>query len=387
MTCHQQKRTLRAHTQAKAGYGREEPHMNHGRRVVTGLATPSALMGALALSALLSCLATDALAQSRFRFEQTPGRLSRDVIPEQVDLHIRLAPAQPRFEGQARIHLKLLRPQKALTLHASGLDAAPDGPAPQLLDAQGRQITLKRTVDTEAMTWTLSSPATAAKDPGQLPLPAGRYQLNLSWQGSVSASGEGLFRAGGKASPMLATQLQAIHARQVFPAFDEPAFRARYRVSVQAPRGLQVLSNMPRVREEPAGDAHTVHHFDNSPPMPSYLVAVAVGDFDVLRANSGRLPLAIYTEKGKSALAAFAMGVTQQVMPYFDDYFGQAFALPKLDQLAVPSVRMGAMEDWGLVSYIEGAFLHDPQRQGVAHRRFVYDLIAHELSHHGLATS
>lgn len=316
--------------------------------------------------------ATDAWSQARFRFDQTPGRLSRQVIPEQVDLDFKLDPTLPRFEGRAQVQLQLLRPQASIVLHASSLQA--DGAA-QLEDELGRRWAMSLSTDADAMTWTLKP------QPPKQRLPAGRYRLSLAWTGAVSASGEGLFRAGGKALPMLATQLQAIHARNVFPAFDEPAFRARYRISVQAPKGLQVLSNMPLAREESADEKHTLHRFDNSPPMPSYLVAVAVGDFDVLRASSDKLPLAIYTEKGKTPLAAHAMAVTQQVMPYFENYFGQAYALPKLDQLAVPSVRMGAMEDWGLVSYIEGAFLHDPQRQSQDHQRKVYDLIAHELSH------
>jgi aminopeptidase N len=84
---------------------------------------------------------------------------------------------------------------------------------------------------------------------------------------------------------------------------------------------------------------------------------------------------------GKSAQGAFALQATQQLMPYFAQRFGQPYALPKLDQLAVPSTRFGAMEDWGLVSYTEGGLLFDPARDGVQRAIGIHTLIAHELAH------
>ena len=93
------------------------------------------------------------------------------------------------------------------------------------------------------------------------------------------------------------------------------------------------------------------------------------------------MPLRILTAPGKREQARYAMQVTQQVMPFYQEYFGSAYALPKLDQIAVPSVREGAMEDWGLISYAENTILFDPARSSSETRRSVFHVVAHEIAH------
>ena len=217
-----------------------------------------------------------------------------------------------------------------------------------------------------------------------MPIAPGRYTLHIEYSGNVNRSGVGLYRAdyvaAGKPGRTLATQLESVYARDVFPCFDEPAFRAVFELSVRAPRGVEVVSNMPRAVSRPDGGG-TSHRFQPTPPMPSYLLAVSVGHFDALAGRAAGVPLRILTAPGKRAQATYAMRVTQQVMPFYDAYFGVPYALPKLDQLAVPSVRQGAMEDWGLISYSENALLFDPARSSPDTERGVFTTVAHEIAH------
>ncbi|MFN0186380.1 MAG: M1 family metallopeptidase, partial [Aquabacterium sp.] len=220
------------------------------------------------------------------------------------------------------------------------------------------------------------------------PIPPGRHSIRLAWRGQVQATDSGLFvvEHGGGAAPsrMLATQLQAVFARMVMPVMDEPVFRTVFEVSVRAPQGLDVVSNMPRVaqRDSPAGGrSWTLHRFAPTPPMPSYLVALAVGRFDRVEGRAGKVPVAILTAPGKGPQAAYALEATQQLLPWLADYFGQPYRLPKLDQLAVPGVRDGAMEDWGLISYYETLLLWDPRRSTPAAQRAVFSIMAHEIAH------
>src|SRR5262249_45160463 len=152
--------------------------------------------------------------------------------------------------------------------------------------------------------------------------------------------------------------LEEVHARSLFPGFDEPAFRAVFEISVRAPRGFEVASNMPETGHSDDRGA-TRHRFAPTPPMPSYLVALTVGRFDVLASEAAGVPLRILTAPGKREQARYALELTRQLLPYYNEYFGVPYALPKLDQLAVPGVRDGAMEDWGLISYTEAALLLD----------------------------
>lgn len=327
----------------------------------------------------LAMLATTALigaasvqAQTRFDFDSTPGRLSKLVVPSRYALQLDVDPARDDFTGSVAIEVTARQAVPQIELHAHELKAA----SARLVSGTAVRP-LQVVPQPERQTWRLV-PAD-----GQ-PIAAGAHRIEIAYAGVVHRFGEGLFRApyraGGKEQQMLATQLEAIHARTLFPAFDEPSFRAAFDLSVRAPKQYDVASNMPRRSRRLDGD-RAVHAFPATPSMPPYLVALAVGRFDTLQGRAAGIPLRILTAPGKRRQARFAMDATKQLLPYFTQYFGVPYALPKLDQIAVPSTRWGAMEDWGLISYAEDALLVDPKRSGARTYRDVYATVAHEIAH------
>lgn len=331
--------------------------------------TPFRFVRSFAAAAALA--ATAAVAQPRFDFDRTPGTLPKTVLPSRYTITLDLDPAADRFSGQAAIELRLRRPVPEIVLHAYALQ-----PRGATLKAGGQERALAVTADEATQTWRLV-PADGR------PLPAGRATLELAWDGAVQRSGSGLFRApygGGRPGAMLATQLEAVFARMVFPAFDEPSFRAVFELAVRTPAGVEVVSNTAEHSVVEDG-GHRLHRFEPTPPMPSYLVALAAGRFDVLSGKAAGVPLRILTVPGKAAQGAYALEVTEHVLPFYTAYFGQRYALAKLDQLAVPSTRFGAMEDWGLISYAENTLLFDPARSDTNTRRRIFSIVSHEVAH------
>lgn len=319
---------------------------------------------------LLACLfgAGPAPAQPRFDFTTTPGRLLKSVVPERYQLRLTLDPQAERFSGELDLALQVRQEVRSVVLHATELKATA-----ATLDGRPLQVQ----ADEPTQTWTLT-PADGA------PVPAGPHRLVVAYGGRVRDNGSGLYRAphrvNGQAAQMLATQLQAVYARAVFPSFDEPAFRAVFELAVRAPKDYEVLSNTPETAVVDEG-ATLLHRFAPTPPMPSYLVSVAVGRFEGLAAQAAGVPLRVLAAPGKREQGAFALGVLQQVLPYYSGYFGQPFALPKLDLLAVPSNRQGAMEDWGLISFSESSLLFNPATDGTLAQRGIYSIVAHEVAH------
>jgi aminopeptidase N len=314
-----------------------------------------------------------ALAQPRFDLESTQTRLPKTILPSHVYLSLDVDPASDRFVGQVQIQLRALQEVSAIELHARSLQAK----SSELRQAAGPSRPLQVVEDAQAQIWRLV-PADGK------PIAAGTWTLHIQYEGQVQSSGEGLYRVdykiNGEPARMLATQLQAVDARRLFPSFDEPVFRSVFELEVRAPSGFTVVSNMP-LKQSVVDGSGTLHRFEPTPNMVSYLVALAVGRFDVLEDQVAGIPLRIFTAPGKREQARFAMKATRQVLPYFARYFGRPYALPKLDQLAVPGTRDGAMEDWGLISYIESALLFDPARSAESTRRAVFSVVAHEIAH------
>ncbi|MCM3881387.1 MAG: ERAP1-like C-terminal domain-containing protein, partial [Vicinamibacterales bacterium] len=219
------------------------------------------------------------------------------------------------------------------------------------------------------------------------PLTPGRWRLGIDYRGKVETRGQGLYlveyRTAGRDTPrrMLATQLEPTHARAVFPSFDEPAFRATFDIVIAAPANFESVSNMPAVSQAVLADGRRETVFARSPSMPTYLVALAVGEFDALTDSFDGIALRILTAPGRAQEARYAMEVTKQLLGYYRDYFGVPYMLPKLDQLAIPGVRGGAMEDWGAISYNENLLLYDPKRSPPRQQQLIFAIAAHEIAH------
>ncbi len=332
------------------------------------------LRSALAfLLLLLALLASTAFAQLRFDFATTPGNLSKDVVPSHYRLNLDLDPSKDKFAGSATINLRIARAASSFAIHAHELTAG----SALLTAANGRARLLTVEAGTLPQSWQLSAADGSS-------IEAGEYSLRIEYTGKVQPTGSGLFKvpytARSQPAVMLATQLEAIFARMVFPCFDEPAFRAVFEISVRAPSSYAVHSNMPRVASN-TKYGWTEHRFGATPSMPTYLVAIAVGRFATSKGEAAGIPLRIFTAEGKQRQAAYAMTVTKKVVPYFTAYFGLRYSLPKLDQLAVPGIRDGAMEDWGLISYSEDTILFNPARSSFDVQRNVFNIVAHEIAH------
>ena len=87
----------------------------------------------------------------------------------------------------------------------------------------------------------------------------------------------------------------------------------------------------------------------------------------------------IYFTEGKREQARYALEVTKKVLPYFNEYFGQRYPLPKLDQISFANTAAGGMENWGCIIYSDTAFLYDPQSSSL-------DTKQRRLRHHRART-
>ena len=210
------------------------------------------------------------------------------------------------------------------------------------------------------------------------PLARGKAALELAWAGRMTDGLRGLYPAG---DGIVATQFEAADARRVFPCFDEPGFKAPWRLAVEAPTGVAVLSNSAPASEEDLDGRRRIR-FAETPPLPTYLVALVLGRVDAHLPVSVRgVPVRTFAQPAKLALTGFGQDVAVEVLPRLEDYFGVPYAFGKLDQVGLPEFEAGAMENAGLITYREVALLLDPATASLAQKKRVAEVVTHELAH------
>src|SRR5438067_10162426 len=306
-----------------------------------------------------------------FNFNETPGKLPKKVVP--TEYAIRIVPNLDNFTfaGSETVKLNVRGPVHQLVLNGLELKieaASVDG---KPLPASAIRIDK----ETELLTLTLPSE-----------LAAGDHSLTLRFTGKINQQGQGLFyvryqeQGSGARKVMLGTQFEATDARRFFPCWDEPAFRSRFQLTVVVPENWLAVSNMPIESEQKIAGGKEVR-FAPTPPMSSYLNVFVAGELDLIESRIGPTQIRVLATKGKAELGRYALEATAQILQYYNDYFGIAYPLPKLDQIALPGGFGGAMENWGGITYYESALLFDPKNSSAETKQNIYEVLAHEMAH------
>jgi alanyl aminopeptidase len=140
------------------------------------------------------------------------------------------------------------------------------------------------------------------------------------------------------------------------------------------------LANTPEERVVEAGDRKTIV-FKASRPLPSYLLAVAVGPFEATPVPGTSIPTRVIGVAGTSALASSAVKETPPILAALEKYFGSRYPYEKLDLIAVPEYWYGAMENPGLITFVDRSLLLDAATANSNVRKRLDVYLAHEIAH------
>jgi puromycin-sensitive aminopeptidase len=296
-------------------------------------------------------------------------RLDPEVRPERVELHVALDPARgDAYRGDVAIALRIAKSKRALRLHA--------------VDLRIRRARLESGSRVHAGTVTAFPDSETIEIRFPKALPAGEATLRLAFSGRLRGDLCGLYRARSGRNRYAFTQLEPTDARKFFPCFDEPAMKARFQISVTTASSHTVLSNAPVISSRAAGTGRKTVVFAPTPPLSTYLVALAVGPLEgSRRVFVGPTPIRVWCAPTKGRLAAFALEAARESLLRLERYFGLPYPYPKLDLGEVPDFEFGAMETAGAVFFRETLLLLDPRRATLAEQKRAAEVIAHELAH------
>jgi puromycin-sensitive aminopeptidase len=305
-----------------------------------------------------------------------PTQLPRTAIPHHYAIVVTPHADQLTFDGAIAIDLDVIKPTRQLVLNAAEMRFA----SATLRPAKGAAaIPAGVTMDPQAQTATLSFPRTLAP---------GAYRLDIRYSGKIHTQANGFFALDykdkeGKQARSLFTQFEAADARRFFPGWDEPDYKATFDLTARVPANTMAVGNMPAASSRSLPGRLKEVRFETTPTMSTYLLFFADGDFDRISKPVGDKEVGVVMSRGNGPKAQLALDAEAEILPYYDEYFGTPYPLPKLDNVAGPgqSQFFSAMENWGAIFTFERSLLNDPATTSEAGRQRVFGTEAHEMAH------
>ena len=299
----------------------------------------------------------------------TAQRLPELAVPESYKLTLTPNFDKDNFTGDETIRIRVLKTTSQIVLNAAEINF--------------QDVTIASSSTRQKANIRLDKEKEMATLVVDKPLQPGTATIEARYTGILNNELRGFYLGKeGNGKKYAVTQFEATDARRAFPSFDEPAYKATFDVSVIADKGQTAISNGKIISDTPGPveDKHTVR-FATTPKMSSYLVAIAVGDFEYVEGSADGIPIRIYGPPGSKQYSTYALKVGEQCMKYFNQYFGIRYPFEKLDMIGLPDFSAGAMENTALITYREVILQLDDKHASVGLHKEIATVIAHEMAH------
>jgi aminopeptidase N/puromycin-sensitive aminopeptidase len=295
-------------------------------------------------------------------------RLPTTVIPSHYKLLLDPDIGQQKFTGEETINVQVQQSTSEIVLNSLGLEIS-------MAEAIAPGKTLPAQV-------TYDQPNETARLTFANPIPKGIVDLHLKFSGKLTSGLRGLYLSKSARRQYAVTQFEGTYARMMFPGFDEPGFKATFDLSVIADKGDTAISNGRIVKDDPLpGSTRHKITFSTSPKMSTYLVALAVGDWQCLERTVDGVPIRVCAEPDKKQYGQFALEAAAQSVHFYNQWYGIKYPFEKLDMLAIPDYEWGGMENTASIFYRDAALLMDEKTASVFSKRGHATVVAHEIAH------
>lgn len=305
------------------------------------------------------------------------GQLPEGVRPLHYALELTIVPTERRFSGKVAIATRVDAPTKRVWLHGQNLEVES---ATLVVGERRLPATFTQRTDSGVAAFETEE----AFGPGEV-------TLEIAYAAPFDEQLKGLYRVEEGGYAYAFTQFESHFARLAFPSFDEPRFKTPFSITVRAKAGEQVITATREIAPPVEGeDGLATWTFAETPPLPTYLIAFAVGPLDVVEVEGGLPPNEIRKEplpfrgvaaRGKGPRLKFALENTGPLLDALERYFGEPHPFSKLDIIAVPDFSSGAMENVGAVTFREFLLLVDEKTAPVTQKQAFAAVMAHELAH------
>src|SRR6266481_3957823 len=295
-------------------------------------------------------------------------RLPQDVVPEHYSLTFTPDLTKATFAGDEVIQVHLTKASHSITLNAAELEF--------------QKVTVEQGGNSQEAKTSFDPAKEQATLTVQNQLAAGPATIRVNLTGILNDKLRGFYLAKTNLRNYATTQLENTDARRAFPSFDEPAFKATFDITLVVDNGDTAISNGRIVSDTPgpAAGKHTLK-FSETAKMSTYLVAMAVGDFQCVEGSADDIPIRVCGTPDKKELGRVALRYAEEILKFYNQYYGIKYPFGKLDILGVPDFEAGAMENTAAIFYRESLLFIDDQQSSVDSHQAVFEVLAHEMAH------
>ncbi|NMF83524.1 M1 family metallopeptidase [Nodosilinea sp. P-1105] len=285
-----------------------------------------------------------------------PGQVEHIALDLSLDLEAKIC------EGTCKIRINPVRDGiDSLTLDAVNqqIESVKLGSAKQTFDYDGEQLQVR-----------LKKPTVAGQS----------FTLTIAYR--LEQPERGLYFIGpDKHYPdkpvQVWTQGEDEDSRFWFPCFDYPGMLSTSEIRVRVPAQYQVVSNGELVDTSEDGD-HKIYHWHQQQVHPTYLMALAVGQFDVIQDQWQDIPVTYYVQQDRSDQGQLTMGKTPRMVAFLSDKYGYKYAFPKYAQVCAADFIFGGMENTSVTILTDRCLLDE---RAALDNRGSESLVVHELAH------
>ncbi|CAK9834336.1 Aminopeptidase N [Anthophora retusa] len=302
--------------------------------------------------------------------------LPKNSVPSEYVLVLEPDLKNFTFAGTANIKLTVTSPTNSLTLNAKNLGINKENIT--LVSDKNLPIVITNVVLLEQQEFLIIEV--------QNTLDKGTYVLTIKYTGELNDKKRGFYRSryiaqNGTVQYVAATHFEPTGARQAFPCYDEPAYKAIFKISLIHPKKYSaVISNTPTESVENVNDTVKTT-FKPTKPMSSYLVAFVVSDYGG-RSNNNKT-FGVWTKPHAVNQTKYALEVGENLLNKLNSYTNLNYFdyVEKMDQVTLKDFSPSAMENWGLVTYRESALLYEEGVTTTRTKQSITTIIAHEFTH------
>ncbi|XP_015127586.1 putative aminopeptidase-2 [Diachasma alloeum] len=310
------------------------------------------------------------------RYDTNDYRLPTTMVPTNYNVSIEpyFEERNFTFDGEVQITMNVQRSTSIIVLHTNGLNVR--DVKVYVNPAETREYYLRKWNSvTHKFTIYLKKTCNVGSS----------LRVNMKYSGVLNDNMMGFYRSWywdglGHKRWLASTQFQKVGARQAFPCFDEPSFKATFTINIERRNEYSTLSNMPLDKSVASEKQNrSWDTYKESVPMSTYLVAFVVSDFKSVKNENNNFT--VWARPNAIQDKSYALEVGQKSLEFLKNYTGVDYPIGKMDLVAVPDFNSGAMENWGLVTFREYGLLIDFAVTRTYFTRYLSIIVSHELTH------